>query len=41
MIFDPTDGLIAVLWEQEAVGRLARHDGELRFLDLTHAHRQS
>jgi hypothetical protein len=41
MIFDPTDGLIAVLWEQEAVGRLARHDGELRFLDLMHAHPQS
>ncbi|HZH40293.1 MAG TPA: hypothetical protein VFD85_04750 [Gemmatimonadales bacterium] len=40
MIFDPTDGLIAVLWEHEAAGRIGRHDGELRFLDLLHAHRQ-
>jgi len=40
MIFDPTDGLIAVLWEHEAAGRIGRHDGELRFLDLLHAHPQ-
>ena len=40
MIFDPTDGLIAVMWEHEAAGRIGRHDGELRFLDLLHAHRQ-
>lgn len=39
MIFDPQDGLIAVMWEQEAAGRIGRHDGELRFLDLLHAHR--
>ena len=42
MIFDPADGLIAVLWEHEAKpGARRNHDGELRFLDLTHAHRQS
>lgn len=41
MIFDPTDGLIAVMWEHEAAGRIGRHDGELRFLDLLHAHRQN
>lgn len=41
LIFDPADGLIAVLWEHEAAGRIARHDGELRFLDLLHAHRPS
>jgi hypothetical protein len=40
MIFDPNDGLIAALWEQEAAGHIGRHDGELRFLDLLHAHRQ-
>ncbi|HEY6784128.1 MAG TPA: hypothetical protein VI159_04210 [Gemmatimonadales bacterium] len=40
MIFDPKDGLIAVLWEHEAAGRIGRHDGELRFLDLLHAHPQ-
>jgi hypothetical protein len=40
MIFDPTDGLIAVLWEHEAAGRIGRHGGELRFLDLLHAHPQ-
>ena len=40
MIFDPTDGLIAVMWEHEAAGRIGRHDGELRFLDLLHAHPQ-
>ncbi len=40
MIFDPNDGLIAVLWEHEAAGRIGRHDGELRFLDLLHAHPQ-
>lgn len=40
MIFDPKDGLIAVMWELEAAGRIGRHDGELRFLDLLHAHPQ-
>ena len=40
MIFDPKDGLIAVLWEHEAAGHIGRHDGELRFLDLLHAHPQ-
>jgi len=34
MIFDPKDGLVAVLLELEAAGRLARRDGELKFLDL-------
>ena len=40
MIFDPTDGLIAVLEELEAAGRIARRDGELHFLDLVDAPRQ-
>ena len=39
MIFDPKDGLIAVLWELEAQGTLVRRDGELHFLDLVDAHR--
>src|SRR5881396_3216807 len=34
LIFDPRDGLIAVLLEREAAGTLARRGGELRFLDL-------
>ncbi|HWZ28667.1 MAG TPA: hypothetical protein VNX15_08900 [Gemmatimonadales bacterium] len=34
MIFDPKDGLVAVLLELEVAGRLARRDGELKFLDL-------
>lgn len=41
MIFDPKDGLIAVLGELEAAGRIARRDGELHYLDLVDAHRQS
>lgn len=41
MIFDPQDGLIAVMGELESQGRLARRDGELRFLDLIDAHHQS
>jgi len=40
MIFDPDDGLVAVLLELEAAGRLARRDGELHFLDLVDAHHQ-
>jgi len=39
MIFDPRDGLIAVLWELEAEGRITRRGGELRFLDLADARR--
>jgi hypothetical protein len=34
LIFDPHDGLIAVLLEREQAGALTRHGGELRFLDL-------
>ena len=34
LIFDPRDGLIAVMLEREAAGSLERHGGELRFLDL-------
>ena len=34
LIFDPRDGLIAVMLEREATGSLERHGGELRFLDL-------
>src|SRR6266513_1272883 len=34
LIFDPHDGLIAAMLEQEAAGSLARAGGELRFLDL-------
>jgi hypothetical protein len=34
LIFDPRDGLIAVLLEREAAGALQRRDGELHFLDL-------
>jgi hypothetical protein len=40
LIFDPVDGLIAVLLELENTGKLERHDGELRFLDLC-GHRDS
>jgi hypothetical protein len=40
MVFDPQDGLIAVMWELESQGKISRHDGELRFLDLIDAHRQ-
>jgi hypothetical protein len=40
LVFDPQDGLIAVLLELEEQGRLERHDGALHFLDLAHhAHR--
>ena len=34
LIFDPRDGLVAVMLEREAAGSLERHGGELRFLDL-------
>ena len=34
LIFDPRDGLIAVMLEREAAGALERRGGELRFLDL-------
>jgi hypothetical protein len=34
LIFEPRDGLIAVLREREAAGLLERRGGELRFLDL-------
>ncbi|HWC74938.1 MAG TPA: hypothetical protein VG454_13465 [Gemmatimonadales bacterium] len=34
LLFDPRDGLIAVLLERESAGALERRDGELRFLDL-------
>jgi hypothetical protein len=40
LVFHPAEGLVAGLLELEAQGRLARHGGELRFLDLaTRAHR--
>lgn len=42
LIFDPRDGLIAVMLEREARGTLERRGGELHFLDLAaHAHRHS
>lgn len=34
LVFDPRDGLIAVMLEREAAGSLPRRDGELHFLDL-------
>lgn len=34
LIFDPRDGLIAVMLEQEARGSIGRRAGELHFLDL-------
>ena len=34
LIFDPTDGLLAVMLEQEARGTLFRRGGDLHFLDL-------
>jgi hypothetical protein len=34
LIFDPRDGLVAVMLEREAAGQLTRTGGELRFLDL-------
>jgi hypothetical protein len=34
LIFDPRDGLIAVMLEREAAGTLDRRRGELHFLDL-------
>jgi hypothetical protein len=35
LLFDPRDGLLAVMLELEAGGLLERRGGELRFLDLT------
>jgi len=34
LIFDPRDGLVAVMLAREAAGLLHRRDGELHFLDL-------
>jgi hypothetical protein len=34
LIFDPRDGLIAVMLERAAAGSLERRDGELHFVDL-------
>lgn len=34
LVFDPVDGLLAVMQEEEKAGRLHRHGGELRFRDL-------
>src|SRR5438477_2512278 len=34
LLFDPRDGLIAVVLEREAEGKLERRGGELHFLDL-------
>jgi hypothetical protein len=34
LIFDPREGLVAVMLEREAAGLLARRGGELHFLDL-------
>ena len=34
LLLDPHNGLIAVMLEREAEGKLARRDGELHFLDL-------
>jgi hypothetical protein len=34
LVFDPRDGLIAVMLEREAAGALERRGGELHFLDL-------
>ncbi len=34
LVFDPFDGLLAVMLEEESAGRIHRHDGELRFRDL-------
>jgi hypothetical protein len=34
LMFDPRDGLIAVMLEREAAGSLVRRGGELHFLDL-------
>ncbi len=34
LVFDPRDGLIAVMLERERAGKLERRQGELHFLDL-------
>jgi len=34
LIFHPVDGLVAVMLDLETTGKLERHHGELRFLDL-------
>ncbi len=42
LLFDPRNGLLAVMLEREAAGLLARRGGELHFLDLLpDAHRAS
>jgi hypothetical protein len=38
LIFHPVDGLIAVMLDLERAGKLERHHGELRFLDLCGHH---
>jgi hypothetical protein len=38
LIFDPREGLVAVMLEREAAGSLARRGGELHFLDLIGGH---
>jgi hypothetical protein len=35
LVFDPADGIVAGMLELEEQGVLHRHEGELRFLDLT------
>ena len=34
LVFEPRDGLVAVMLDREAAGSLARRGGELHFLDL-------
>ena len=34
LVFDPLDGLLAVMLEREAAGKIQRRNGELHFLDL-------
>ena len=38
LIFHPVDGLLAVMLDLEQAGKLARHHGELHFLDLCAHH---
>lgn len=38
LLFDPVDGLVSVMLELEASGRLGRRDGALHFLDLARGH---
>lgn len=41
LLFDPADGLVAVMLELERAGRLERRQGELHFLDVSATHAQS